>query len=508
MPLKLPRVHDSVVHMLTAAAISGPSHVAVIDGARQLTYWQYVRCVGGFARELIEAGCRGQRVVLLLGNSLEMAVAMYAIHAAGAQAVPINPMYTARELGHILRDAEPHLAIHDAAVAETIGPLSEQLGFATLAVGAETRPLDRWRDLDVDLPRPLPTPDDWAMLQYTGGTTGRPKGANATHRQLSINISQSEAPLPTVKSKERVLCVMPLFHCFAVSTGLHHAAFAEGTIVILPRYHPAAVIEAIESHRITLLPAGPTVFNGLMSFEGFAKADFSSLRYCISGSAPLPAETLARWEAATGCPIYEGYGQTEAGPVVSFNYVGQPAKPGSAGKALPKTAIEIVDVATGTEVLETGEQGEIRVRGPQIMSGYRNRDEENAATLRDGWLYTGDIGALDVEGYLFIRDRKKDMAIVGGYNVYPREIEEVLYAHPGVLEAAAVGVPDDYRGEIIRAYVVARPGSVADIESIRAHCAENLAAYKIPASIEFVEELPKTTVGKVDKRALRVATPG
>ena len=505
MPLKLPRVHDTVVHMLTAAAISGPAHLAVIDGARRLTYWEYMRCVGGFARELIDAGCRGERVVLLLGNSLEMAVAMFAVHAAGAQAVPVNPQYTARELRHILSDAEPHLVIHDTGVVETIAGLAEDLGLTTLEVGVDTKPLDAWRNDDVDLPRPLPSPNDWAMLQYTGGTTGLPKGANATHRQLSTNLSQFEAVLPTVRAKERLLCVMPLFHCFAISTCLHRATYAESTMVVLPRYHPAAVIDAIESYRITIVPAGPTVFNGLMGFDGFEGANFSSLRYCISGSAPLPAETLVRWEAATGCPIYEGYGQTEAGPVISFNGVGQAVKPGSTGVALPNTVIEIVDVATGTEVLATGEQGEIRVRGPQIMSGYRNHEEENAANLRDGWLYTGDIGAFDDEGYLFIRDRKKDMAIVGGYNVYPREIDEVLYGHPGVLEAAAVGVADAYRGEIIRAYVVAKPDSETDAEAILAHCRQNLAKYKVPASIEFVDTLPKTTVGKIDKRALRGA---
>ena len=370
--------------------------------------------------------------------------------------------------------------------------------------GVGGRQFDAWRDdASAALPQPLPTPDDLASLQYTGGTTGLPKGANSTHRQMSTNISQCETLLPTRPGAERILCVMPLFHCFAVGTGLHPAAYARSTLIILPRFYPAEVIAAIEKHAVTRLPAGPTVFIGLMNYDGFAAADMSSLQYCVSGSAPLAAETLKRWEAETGCPILEGYGQTEAGPVVSFNPYDGNAKPGSVGVAVPDTEIEIVDVDSGTRRLGQGEQGEIRVRGPQIMSGYHNRPVENAATLRDGWLYTGDIGECDADGYLYIRDRKKDMVIVGGYNVYTREIDDVLYAHAAVLEAATVGVADDYRGEIIHAYVVLKPGAQANADDLLAHCRTNLAKYKHPSAILFVDALPKTTVGKIDKKALR-----
>ncbi|MFQ5692941.1 MAG: AMP-binding protein, partial [Nitrospinota bacterium] len=257
--------------------------------------------------------------------------------------------------------------------------------------------------------------------------------------------------------------------------------------------------------RITRLPAGPTVFNGLMGYEGFEGTDFSSLRTGYSGSAPLPEETLKRWQAQTGCPIREGYGQSEAGPVLTYVPEGREIKPGSVGPPLPLTELQIVDVDTGTKVLGVGEQGEIRARGPQIMSGYRNRPEETAETLRDGWLYTGDIGEFDAAGDLYIRDRKKDMAIVGGYNVYPREIDEVLYAHPAIAEAAAVGVPDDYRGEVIKAYVALKPGAECTPEDLMAHCRERLAKYKVPVSIEIMAEIPKTTVGKIDKKALRSA---
>ncbi len=491
--------------MLAAAAEAAPDDLALIDGERTLTYREYVRCVGGLAQELVDAGARRRRVALLLGNSLEMAVAMFAVHAAGAQAVPINPTYTQREISHILRDADPHIAIANPALGEMVASVATDTTIVNVLIagGKDGRRFDVWNDhAGVDLPRPLPTADEWASLQYTGGTTGVPKGANTTHRQMSTNISQSEVLLPHLPRGERILCVMPLFHCFAVATCLHPAAYARGTLVILPRYHPAEVIAGIERHAITLMPAGPTVFIGLMSFDGFSQADLSSLRCCISGSAPLDAETLARWEAATGAPILEGYGQTEAGPVISFNSLGK-VKPGSVGVALPNTEIEIVDLESGTRVMDTGEQGEIRVRGPQIMLGYHNRPEENAIALRNGWLYTGDIGEFDDEGYLFIRDRKKDMAIVGGYNVYTREIDEVLHSHPAVQEAGAVGVADDYRGEVIHAYVVLKPGTDASTEDILDHCRHNLASYKHPNEIKFVESLPKTTVGKINKNALR-----
>jgi long-chain acyl-CoA synthetase len=297
--------------------------------------------------------------------------------------------------------------------------------------------------------------------------------------------------------------MMPLFHVFAVAMCLHLSAYCGGRLVIMPRYRPDALLELIASEKITRLPAGPTVFIGLLGHEKFAATDFSSLRTAYSGSAPLPEETMRQWQAQTGTPILEGFGQTEAGPVLTYVREGAAFKVGSAGPALPLTTLEIVDTETGTNVLGTGEIGEIRARGPQIMSGYRNRPTETAETLRHGYLYTGDIGELDADGYLFIRDRKKDMVIVGGYNVYPREIDEVLHLHAGVLEAAAVGVPDAYRGEVIKAFVVARPGCALDAAELLGHCARNLAKYKVPVAIEIVPSIPKTTVGKIDRKELR-----
>lgn len=501
----LPVVHPTVVHMLSDASARAGSSDALVCEGRRLNYTEYVRCVGGFATELLQLGVSGNRVALVCGNSIEMCVATFAVHAAGAQVVPINPIYTQRELLQILADAEPLIVVYDGAAAAFVEPLADELGIPhRIKVGEGARQLDIWKDdPSAAIPRPLPAPHDLATLQYTGGTTGIPKGVNITHEQLSINLSQREAVLPTRSEDESVLCVMPLFHVFAVNMCLHLTAYCRSKLVVLPRYRPDLVLTAIEAEKITRLPAGPTIFIGLMAAEGFHCTDFSSLRAAYSGSAALPEETLKQWQSLTGCPILEGYGQSEAGPVLT--YIGEQMKlvPGSVGPPLPRTEIQIVDVETGTIVLPVGQKGEIRARGPQIMAGYRNRPEETAAALRNGWLYTGDIGELDGNNYLYIRDRKKDMVITGGNNVYPREIEEVLYAHPDVREAAVIGQPDAYRGEVLRAVVALKIGATATLAALKAHCEVNLVRYKVPAHIEIVPEITKTAVGKIDKHALR-----
>jgi len=436
----------------------------------------------------------------------------FAAHAAGAQAVPLNPIYTGRELAAILEDAAPAVLVYDAAKRDTIAPLARRLGIPhAIALTAGRGELTRWAKQDLALPDPRPAPDELAFIQYTGGTTGRAKGVMLTHRAVSTNVSQREGLLPTGRrlgDSERILCVMPLFHTYALSMGLYLSAYCAGTLVMLPRYHPQEVLQALAAERITIFPGSPTIFTGLLAHEAFARMDFSRIHTCYSGSAPLPQETLARWERAVGAPVYEGYGQTESGPVLTFNPMQGARKPGSVGVPVAGTEIQIVDIDTDTRVLPAGEKGEIRARGPQIMSGYRNLPQETAAALREGWLYTGDIGELDADGYLFIRDRKKDMVIVGGYNVYPREVDEVLAMHPAVQEAAAVGAADPYRGEVVRAFVVLRPGAIATPEELIAHCAQNLARYKVPVSVAILASLPKTTVNKTDKNALRELARG
>jgi long-chain acyl-CoA synthetase len=492
----------TVIEMLVAAAMEAPNAEALVFGDRRLTYATYLACVAGFARELDSLGARNGRVATLIGNSIEACVAAFAALAAGAQHVPLNPQYTARELGPILADAAPLVLVVDAATALMAEPLARRTGVRhVIVVGEGARRLDTWRAAEVTLPPP-PDAQALALLQYTGGTTGGAKGVDLTHEAIAINVAQRDALLPSRRG-DRVLCMMPLSHAYGMAMGLFLAPHCAGALVILARYQPDEVFAAVQRERIGVFPGSPTVFVGLLSHPDFARTDWRSVHTCYSGAAPLAAATLERWRDAVGAPVYEGYGLTEAGPVLSFNPMDRPAKPGSVGVAVPLTNIEIVDVESGRQVLPVGARGEVRARGPQCMRGYRNRPDETALALRDGWLYTGDIGELDAEGYLYIRDRKKDMAIVGGYNVYPREVEEVLFEHPDVADAAVVGAADAYRGEVLVAHVVLRAGASADADSLLAHCRANLARYKVPTRVRLVDALPKTAVNKPDKNALR-----
>ena len=497
--------HSSVVAMLAAAAADAPQAEALVFGDRRLDYAHYLACVAGFARELELLGARGERVATLIGNSIEACVAMFGTLAAGAQLVPLNTLLTAHELQPILLDAAPRVLIVDAALGAQADAAARAAGIAhILRIGAGARLLDTWDAAGGATLPPLPAPDALALLQYTGGTTGRAKGVELTHGAIAINVEQREALLPTRRG-DRIICMMPMSHAYGMAMGLFLAAYCAGTLVILARYRPDEVLATVERERINVFPGSPTVFVGLLSHPMFAATDWRSVHTCYSGAAALAAATLARWQEAVGAPVFEGYGLTEAGPVLSFNPARGLAKAGSVGIAVPRTQIEIVDVESGQRVLAAGEAGEVRARGPQIMRGYRGRPDETAQALRDGWLYTGDIGELDADGYLFIRDRKKEMLIVGGYNVFPREVEEVLFAHPDVADAAVVGEPDAYRGERIVAHVVLRAGAARDAEALLAYCRERLSKYKIPQQVRFADALQKTPANKTDKLALRSA---
>ena len=496
----LPCPFPTVVHALVDAAAQRPEQEALALGEERLNYRQYLRCVAGFSRELRALGLGGCRVALLMGNSIDVCIAMYAVHAARAEAVPLNPVYTVHELLPMLDDAEVSAIIFDDARRDVAQTLAGQLRIEHLfSIGAARR-LTVWQArADLDTLPDLPEADDPATLQFTGGTTGRAKGACISHHSLSVNVSQREALFPTRQDVERMLCIMPLFHCYAVSMCLHAMVYRRGALVILPRYHPGEVLAALAGEQITLFGGSPTIFTGLLNYPGFADTDFSGLYLSSSGSAPLAGNVLKEWERITGTPILEGYGQSEAGPVISFNPFNGVRKLTSVGIPLPQTQVQIVDTETGTQVLETGQKGEIRVAGPQVMRGYRNRPQETAQALRGGWLYTGDIGELDEDGYLYIRGRKKEMLIVSGYNVFPREIEEILHRNPDIREAAVVGRTDSYRGELPIAFIVPVAGNGADAETLRQYCTDNLAPYKIPAQFHLLEQLPKTVVGKVDK---------
>ena len=498
------KAYATTVHLLQHAIGRWSGREAMVCGEERLSYEQYGHCVAALARELIDKDARGRRVALVLANGVDICIAMFAVHAAGAQVVPLNPLYTARELGAILEDAAPQVVIYDRVSAPVVGPLMASSGerFAIELSGPQGR---RLLDptLRGTLPAPLPDPESLATLQYTGGTTGRSKGVNLTHRAVATNIAQRDALLPTGIAGERILCTMPLFHSYAVAMCLHNAANCGGTLVILPRFTPEALFDLMARERITILAGSPTIFAALIKHERFAAAHFATLRMSYSGAAPLPAGLLRRWEEATRAPVLEGYGQSESGPVLSFNPLQGVRKPQSVGVPLPMTEIQIVGANGSDAVLGAECIGEIRARGPQIMQSYRNRPEETAQALRNGWLYTGDLGEFDRDGYLYVRDRKKDMVLVSGFNVYTREVEEVLCLHPTVLEAAVIGVPNEDKGALIRAFVVLREAAVPNAQVLDSHCRANLAAYKVPREYAFVDRLPKTAAGKTDKTQLR-----
>ncbi len=495
----------SVVHLLIEAARLNPEGEALVCGESRLTYGQYLNCAIRFANELIALGAKGERVALLLGNSADICIAMFASHLAGAQAVPLNPAYTASELRPQLEDAAPHVLIGDHTNAARDAALVAEIGIAhRIICGLHTRRLDDAPPLEVTLNGALPQAEDLATLQFTGGTTGRSKGANLTHGAMALNLVQRAAVLPARADCERILCVMPLFHVYAIHMCLHNAVYCRGTLVILPRYQPDELIALLARERITIFAGSPTLFTGLLHYAPFAAADFSHLQVTYSGASALPSELLDRWETLTGTPVIEGYGQTEAGPVASFNPLHGIRKASSVGVALPGVGIEIVDLDSGTRVLPAGTAGEIRIRGPQIMRDYRDRPIDTAAAIREGWLYTGDIGEFDADGYLYIRGRKKEMMIVSGYNVYPREVEDVLLRAPDIAECAVLGKPDAHHGELPLAIVVPRAGATLNIEALHAHCAQHLARYKQPAEYRIVESLPKTSVGKLDRIALKL----
>lgn len=488
----------SPLALLARAVDSAPDAPALIAGPIRLDYRRYGAAVAALAAQLGAVGAAGQRVALMLGNSAQMAIALFAVPAAGGIIVPLNPDYSAHELAPILGHARPAIVLTFAATTDRLRAALGD-GFAGTLMVLPDDPAAWLASLPpAPAARTLPEPQTIALIQFTGGTTGAPKGVMLTHAALAANVAQREAVLPTLWTDERVLCVMPLFHSFASAMGHLLAANCAGTLVLLPRYRPDLLQQTVAAEAITRLPAGPTLIQSLLAYDGFDPACYASVRSVWSGSAPLPMATLRAWEAATGVSVYEGYGQTEAGPVLTYHGPGMALKPASVGPALPGTRIEIRDPATAN-ALPASHAGEIVAHGPQLMAGYLDDPDATAATLQSGWLRTGDLGHLDDEGYLFITDRLKDMAIVGGYNVYPREVDEVLLQCPGVHAAAAIAVPDAYRGEVIWAYV---EGTATEAALI-AHANQHLVRYKQPVQWRLLPALPRTSVGKIDKAALR-----
>ena len=529
-----------------AARTSGGTTAIAYYGT-YITYAQFAALVDRFAHALVKMGVkRGDRVSLCLPNIPQFPIAFYGALKAGAVVVPTNPLYTQPELEHQLKDAQvkvavvvdlvyPNLAavrartsvehVILAGVADYF-PLPLALAYK-VRTARENRgkPHTDMRALRSDptihqfkqvigashdrqgfevfaLPAPA-KPDDLAVLQYTGGTTGVAKGAMLSHRNLLANAVQcwawSEQP-PNVT--HRTLCVTPFFHVYGLTIGMNMTVLSGSTMVLLPRFTVEDTLKAIERYKPDLFPGVPTMYLALARAAEQKPRNLQSIKVCISGSAPLPLEVQRRFEAVTGGKVVEGYGLTESSPVTHCNPVYGDRRIGTIGLPLPNTESAVINPDSWAP-MPVGERGEIAVRGPQIMQGYLNRPDETAKVLHDGWLRTGDIGTMNDEGYFTIVDRAKDLIIASGYNIFPREVEEVLFEQPKVLEAVVIGVPDEYRGETVRAYIVPKPGETLTADEMRAFVNERLAIYKQPKEYVFRESLPKTFVGKVLRRELR-----
>ena len=499
--------HESLVHMLAAAVGAHSQVTAVINEDRRITYAEFGRAVVGLMRQLVAAGAkRGERVILLMPNSIEMDVALMAVMAAGAQVSPINPFLTAPELKKQLGEVDACAIIGDASSAEKAKGVAAEFGIRTqITLGQGGTTLDAWtRDATLSLDRAtLPKADDLALLIFTGGSTGTPKGVNHTHGGLMWGILQHVTTWPGTFGGERFLNVAPMFHIWGLGYAAWVPIYMQSTLVLIPRYDADKVVQALSDHKITIFAGGPApIYMGLLASPLFKTADLSQLRYCPSGGAPCPAELHREWLERARQPLLEGWGMTEGAPFCLNLYDGT-RKLLSVGRPVPGTELQIVDVDAGDKIMPQGERGEVRVRGPQMMLGYRKRAEETATALRDGWMYTGDIGYVDEDGYLFLVDRKKDMVIVGGYNVYPREVDEVLFKHPKIREAATVGKPDPRLGEVLVAFVVLDAGAKLTDEEFFAYCNTEMVKYKRPVAVHFVDALPKTGTNKINRRALR-----
>jgi long-chain acyl-CoA synthetase len=516
----------SLDRILDNAVRDFPEKEAILFQGRKITYRELREQVAHLASGLAQKGMKkGQRIGLMLPNCPQYVVAYYAILKIGGVVVNVNPMYVERELEFQLSDAgvETILALRDLyprleAVREKVSlrtiiltDLHEAFPEMTPQKTAErgTDGVYRYADLlEIGSRLPPPhvevNPNEVALLQYTGGTTGFSKGAMLTHRNLVSDVLQCVSwNQEAVKGQERMLAVLPFFHVYGMTVAMNEAIELAATIILLPRFNVDEALEAINLYRPTRFPGVPTMYMAIINHPQARKYNISSIRVCSSGSAPMPIEAQKRFEELTGARISEGYGLTEASPVTHANpFIGK-RKIGSIGLPRPDTDAKIVDLETGEKDLPPGQEGELCIRGPQVMLGYWNRPEETEKALRQGWLYTGDIARMDEEGYFYIVDRKKDMIICSGYNVYPREVEEVLYQHPKIQEACIVGVPDPYRGETVKAFVVLKEKEQATAEEIIEFCRGNMAKYKIPTLVEFRKELPKSHVGKVLRKLLR-----
>jgi len=523
--------------LLDDAAESHPGSTATIFFGRRRSYKALHRDVVRFAAGLRRSGVRpGDRVAIMLPNCPQFLIAFYATLRIGAVVVPCNPLYTPREIAHQLTDAGAETIIVlsrlypviRAARADTplrniiVTSIKEEMPLVTkilFTVAKERK--DGHRQAfggdpgAIGFPALLRgrgdgsaaavRPSDLAVLQYTGGTTGVPKAAMLSHRALLANTLQARAWFNNlVDGQDTMMAVMPLFHVYGLTTVMNMGVQAAAALILEPQFDLARVLADTQKFRPKLFHGAPRIYNAIVNAPQAANYDLRSIEACISGSAPLMLETARKFKELTGGNLVEGYGLTEASPVTHCNPVFTPAlnRIGTIGLPFPDTEDRIVDLETGLHEMAPGEAGELIIRGPQLMDGYYHQPAETAQTLRNGWLYTGDIATIDAEGYVTIVDRKKEMIIVSGFNVYPREVEEALSRHPAVLEAAAIGVPHPIKGEEVKAFVVRTAGVTVAPDELIAFCRAELAPFKVPKAIEFRDALPKSLIGKTLRRQL------
>jgi len=511
----------NLVSCVRQQAAEQPEKIAYHFMGKDTTYGEFEQTIGRFAQGLQDLGVqKGDHVAFLLGNTPHYLIALYATMRLGATAIPVNPIYTPDEISYILRNGDVKAVIAlDAllplvevgvqafpevvtfVVCETTPDVAEKVAALSEAAKARTHLFSQVIARASGSLEPVNVAeDDTAIILYTSGTTGNPKGAMLSHGNVYSNARDVSTYLG-YRADDRIIATLPVFHVFALTVVVNAPLISGATVLLAPRFSPSEIFALAKEQQATVFAGVPTMYNFLYLLPEGKPEDFSTIRLAISGGASLPVALLHNFEQKFNVRVSEGYGLSEASPVTCFNPLDRERKAGSIGTSINNVENRVVDI-NGREV-PVGEVGELVVRGPNVMKGYYKMPEETAMAIRDGWLFTGDLAKVDDEGYFYIVDRKKDMIIVGGYNVYPREVEEVLFAHDNIVEAAVVGYPDLNFGEAVHAYIVLKEESASTADDILAYCAKHMVKYKVPKVIEILDELPKNTTGKILRRSLK-----
>jgi long-chain acyl-CoA synthetase len=496
-------MHLNLGSILEAAAAARPDHPAIRLNERTLSYREIDRAARGVAASLRTRGIGpGDAVALMIPNLPEFTIGYFGILYAGCTVVPLNVLLAPPEVRYHLEDSNSRLLLAHPQFADPAGAGAAEAGFSVVWADGEGDDSVAAMAAAAPVDRVHPTlPTDTAVVLYTSGTTGKPKGAELTHSNLLLNCAVVVPKLLPLGPDDVALATLPLFHSFGQTCIQNAIIGVGGTFTLLPRFGPKEAFEIVQRDRVTIFAGVPTMYFALLHCEGADNYDMSSLRFCMAGGAAMPVEVMKDFEARYPVQILEGYGLSETSPVASFNVVDRPRKPGSIG--YPVWGVEMAILDDDDRPLADGEPGEICIRGHNIMKGYLERPEATREALRGGWFHSGDIGVRDPDGSYTIVDRKKDMILRGGFNVYPREVEEVLYSHESIVEAAVIGVPHQSLGEEVKAVVVVGPRRELAAEDVIAWCKQRLAAYKYPRIVEFSDELPKGPTGKILKRELR-----